>query len=1610
MLDKMTESSKTTSGRRMKARAPPPPQVPQPAPRRIFRNMGPDQGRTLCMDTKENMLRATVDLQLTLPEGYQTYITEDGRKALMDLLVELCSRYHLSPALHTLELLSPEGHPLRFKPNGLLGSLNVACVLIKEKVCEEKVVRRPAPKVPEKTIRLMVNYHGSQKAVVRVDPLVPLEAQIPVICEKCEFDSTRVVLLNDNVSRHKLPLDKNLVQLGIKELYVFDQSLDLISSSTTRLASVESKGVLRHFQFSKRKSKLAEMGMTLQAQGWAIAEAEERISKAETSSSVTKKTLPCLLKEQHKLRQKVTDLESRSRRNNIRIFGVPEDAKGDLLIKSTGPWTYEDAQAAALELKAWRIPITIAREEPGSSMEERGLSTVPSIEDQPSTLGQSQSVMNVSRVSDRLDAKKRRAPAPPGAVSSIVEHNSLASYQICRGSDSQERKRKAPAPPPTPASITPGPDDTTTSAAPNPDSHVTQSARVSANTAITQILKPTPLKIAVQPPNVPTSAQTPSSPTPSSSTTDSLAVQDSCSELSHNLDYSDLDSDETMSRCNTLTSSTGSESAQVKPTTKSSRSRMEESEKVVHVAAELKPETTSATVLRSETELALNLKRDEVENNRNSAMGVCPCVWAWKRIMPQVQQLVELDFIVVPWLHSVQWSNNHSQTPEAEQGITPEEETLSLSSSSNSSGSSLPDQGCAASEGTAEEDDSGIVNSPSDNQPKAPDGNLFLNRSNGMDGVRMPGPAQNSTTDSDDGCATWGSKDRHADIKPHKSDKFKDCYKENPNFTAGFHPTPANFEATIANAASPKWTSLMSKDVNVVPMSVMYVPVTAIDEVLEEYETKLFTRMESSYSKGPNNVAEPQNENNNACVVANSNSSGSKNTKNLSQPEQQRMSLENKCIHDKKEGKTLEIEIKKMTVSDTKKEDKQIMSLVKSNIKAQRHSKIKPDPAKSDESKHVVPPMSERLVSSERDETQKVFQNSFSSTNPSHCKMSHNVTFRCGMKTFTVVPCKPSIMQAASGKSAVALTAGVIKIDEQGNILKSGINLNKAGSSSESGIHCSEEFLLMEKAKDFGRSNERQESAVPHSKGWIDIEGTKELKTTHTASSENTLNLKALKTFSTLNNPAEKGKPEETVQKYVQKPGKYVKVAREEQVEVESKISVSKNVQQPSTRSAISPPPFQDLKKDLPFLKPPRRTSSQYVASAINKYTPKTSAKPSSMPSIPKASASLQTLNNSFHRICQTIEVNPRQSSQTSLLGNKENRSESNPPDHKKSMSYPDNRSEIQRDSEEAKEGKGQFGNCVGFTKGNSNTPERATTQNKHILYGNPAQINMTNGVRDMKSIQGSSTNLSQSSPPFQSSDKSCADIKTELQGQKSNVSDMPKTVTHLTPEEKPSLSVTDRGVLPGPLSVTVFGPVKKFRPVSCRSVEKETSLHGNLMEAIQTGKGRNQLKKISTSGPSSMKKASHFEEENERSALLAAIRAQSNCGRLRKTKCEAADELQKFRMATFEEERSTDLPAPASHSSLTCISPVCNASPQPTVAPPLPPSPVLPQTKPGPVAHPSANTLTSPALTREAMLEAIRSGSAAQKLKKGAVPMRTIQVNGRMGTVQAASSTLPQL
>lgn len=74
----------------------------------------------------------------------------------------------------------------------------------------------------QKTVRLVVNYLRTQKAVVRVSPEVPLQSILPVICAKCEVSPEHVVLLRDNVAGEELELSKSLNELGIKELYAWD--------------------------------------------------------------------------------------------------------------------------------------------------------------------------------------------------------------------------------------------------------------------------------------------------------------------------------------------------------------------------------------------------------------------------------------------------------------------------------------------------------------------------------------------------------------------------------------------------------------------------------------------------------------------------------------------------------------------------------------------------------------------------------------------------------------------------------------------------------------------------------------------------------------------------------------------------------------------------------------------------------------------------------------------------------------------------------------------------------------------------------------------------------------------------------------------------------------------------------------------------------------------------------------------------------------------------------------------------------------------------------------------------------------------------------------------
>ncbi|XP_032100088.1 protein cordon-bleu isoform X6 [Sapajus apella] len=252
-------AAKPPTGRKMKAHAPPPPG--KGATLQVHSDQKPSHDGALgsqqnLVRMKEALRDSTVDVTVVLPSGLEKRSVLNGSHAMMDLLVELCLQNHLNPSHHALEIRSSETQqPLSFKPNTLIGTLNVHTVFLKEKVPEEKAKPGP-PKVPEKSVRLVVNYLRTQKALVRVSPEVPLQNILPVICAKCEVSPEHVVLLRDNIAGEELELSKSLNELGIKELYAWDNRRETFRKSSlgNDETDKEKKKFLGFFKVNKRSN------------------------------------------------------------------------------------------------------------------------------------------------------------------------------------------------------------------------------------------------------------------------------------------------------------------------------------------------------------------------------------------------------------------------------------------------------------------------------------------------------------------------------------------------------------------------------------------------------------------------------------------------------------------------------------------------------------------------------------------------------------------------------------------------------------------------------------------------------------------------------------------------------------------------------------------------------------------------------------------------------------------------------------------------------------------------------------------------------------------------------------------------------------------------------------------------------------------------------------------------------------------------------------------------------------------------------------------------------------------------------------------------------------
>ncbi|XP_076871725.1 uncharacterized protein cobll1a isoform X2 [Brachyhypopomus gauderio] len=179
------------------------------------------------------------DLAMTVqvPGGQETSVSVNSSKPVMDLFISLCGQYHLNPSDHIIELISANQNHIKFKPNSMIGSLEAERLVLKHKGREDS--NKMVPNVPVATVRLMVNYRQSHKAVVRVNPKVPLAELMPAVCDKCEFDPNTTVLLRDSQSEHSLDLTKTLNDYGIRELYAKDK---VVSSASKNTATSCDKG------------------------------------------------------------------------------------------------------------------------------------------------------------------------------------------------------------------------------------------------------------------------------------------------------------------------------------------------------------------------------------------------------------------------------------------------------------------------------------------------------------------------------------------------------------------------------------------------------------------------------------------------------------------------------------------------------------------------------------------------------------------------------------------------------------------------------------------------------------------------------------------------------------------------------------------------------------------------------------------------------------------------------------------------------------------------------------------------------------------------------------------------------------------------------------------------------------------------------------------------------------------------------------------------------------------------------------------------------------------------------------------------------------------------
>ncbi|NXX75983.1 COBL protein, partial [Urocolius indicus] len=571
---------------------------------------------------------------------------------------------------------------------------------------------------------------------------------------------------------------------------------------------------------------------------------------------------------------------------------------------------------------------------------------------------------------------------------------------------------------------------------------------------------------------------------------------------------------------------------------------------------------------------------------------------------------------------------------------------------------------------------------------------------------------------------------------------------------------------------------------------------------------------------------------------------------------------------------------------------------------------------------------------------------------------------KMGLTTFKVVPPKPEVKHFDRG---VSLSTGAIKIDELGNLIgpTTGVSRRIPDTSADE----SEEIQLG-KVKAFWRSS-----------------------STEKQNDDCTEHVPKKSAVTTNSKPFTIKHEHKPVCLATPKPVAPQTVA----TQVAERQPENERTKPPLliTQSQVTPlvaPTINKDKLELPFVKPQRRTSSQYVASAIARHINVTTFKSDSMEYHEK-----DENKQGAGEFKTEAEVSPKRG----IIVAKHSPVEAESAETRETLSsiFPCSQKPSHRFT--LGDNSGVENKVVNirapnhaaplhFCKKNASVPLSKPTSkdngaeddhslnSKHSIAEKKTRLSFdqkcetlahANSASSLKSpdLQGVPSSFSSSLritkwPPANGGQISSLKALPELNDAAANVESEQE-------EKHDDSDINAVSELDVNVQTNIFGPKKKFKPVIQKPVPKDTSLHSALMEAIQTGGGKEKLRKVSDSALNgNHKKPSYAEPENERSALLAAIRGHSGTSKLKKISSLASEELQSFRNAELSLQKAEDL-----QEEHLCT-PAAPAQP-----PPPPPAPKLSAAAPKSSATATGNTEEA----RQALLEAIRSGAGAAKLKK---------------------------